>query len=319
MTQAKYAYIEDLSAPGESVHLIFGAAFAYGLEVARRMFHDNGASAQDAVTAGMQAAEGMYGDFEPPHKSPKTRDAVGKAVRYYFTIWPLDSDPVQPSRGPDGKLRVEWRFKVPIPDLVHPDDRGPIYYVGRSDMIPTMYNMPIIEDDKSATQLGDKWANQWPLDSQFIGYVWAAQHPDADGNPPILLNPQEPGTALIRGVGVYVPKYVKPGTDTPVRKVTESQIANGEVAYDLMTSFGHSQAIVHHSPWIVDRWLRQLKRDIGRLIYAYENDDWDLALHKGACGAYGGCAYQTLCMSQNPDQYKEIHFIKRKWDPLSTV
>lgn len=322
MTQARYRYIEDLSPPGESVHLHFGGSVAYGLEQARRAFHDEHKTVAEAVEIGAQAAWDYYGpDFTAPIKSPKTRENAKLYIRYYFTIWPLDSDAVQPTRAADGSLRVEWRFKFPIPDLIHPDHGGPIYYVGRSDMIATLMNMPTVEDDKSATQLGEKWANQWQLDGQFLGYVWAAQQ---DG----ILVPDQPGTALIRGVGVYTPKFVKPGTESYVKATgadLQEMVQKGEAEYSLLKSFGHSQAIVHHAPWMIARWLRQLKRDVGRLIYAYINDpdgtkgEWDLALDKSSCGGYGGCAYTDLCMSENPEQWKAINFVKRRWDPLETV
>lgn len=317
MTQARYGYIEDLSLPGESVHLVFGGAMATGLEVARLAYYDDKVSHAEAVERGAQAAGEAYGDFETPHRSPKTRANVILAVRYYFTVWPMDTDIVQPIRLNE-KLAVEWKFKVPIPDLIHPDHGGPIYYVGRSDMIPQMNGMVIIEDDKTAGQLGEKWAAQWELDSQFLGYIWAAQQTD-------ILVPEQPGTALIRGVGIYTPKYKKPGNTTYAKNVTESQIESGEVVYSMMDSFGHSQAMVNHAPWMVERWLKQLKRDIGRAIYAYINDpdgskgEWDMALNKTACGGYGGCSYVNLCKAKNPEQWKTVNFIKRKWDPLSTV
>jgi hypothetical protein len=311
-TKAKYAYIEDLSLPGDSVHLHYGGAVAYGLEVVRRAYFDEHLSAEASIEKGANAAWEFYGDFQAPHKSPKTREAARLAIQYYFTIWPIDTDPVQPLRLNDGTLGVEWRFKVPIPDLVHPDHGGPIYFVGRSDQLMLLSGMAGIEDDKTATQLGEKWAGQWQLDGQFLGYVWAAQQQG-------ILLPDQPGTALIRGVGIYQPKYVKPGTVTAVRNVKPEQIESGEVVYDLQSSFGHSQAIVHHTPWMVARWLRQFKRDIGRMIYSYLNEDWDMALDKSACGGYGGCAYTDLCMSQNPEEWKAVNFVKRKWNPLATV
>lgn len=318
LTQARYAYIENLSLPGESVHLHFGGAMAYGLEVARRAFHDEKLSAEAAVAKGAQAAMDYYGDFDPPHKSPKTRENVGRAIQYYFTIWPLDSDPVQPSRSNDGGLRVEWRFKHPLPDLTHPDHGGPIYFVGRSDMLPEIGGFLHIEDDKSASQLGEKWGQQWKLDAQFIGYIWAAQQSG-------ILVPEEPGHALIRGVGIYSPKYVRKSTGAKLKQVTQDMIDSGEAVYDMMSSFGYAQQMVSHAPHMVARWLRETQRIVRRMIYAYLNDphgdkgEWDMALDKAACGHMGGCSFTGLCVSQNPDQWKAINFIERKWDPLETV
>jgi len=313
LTQAKYAYTEDLSAPGDSVHLHFGGAVAAGLEETRRAYHDGGFPPFEAVAMGAARAEEYYGDFEPPFKSPKTRDAAGKAIVYYFHTWPIDTDSVQPTRDSKGELRVEWRFKVPIPDLMHPDHGGPIYLVGRSDMIPTLQGMVIIEDDKTAGQLGASWVEQWTMDSQPTTYIWAAQQ---EG----ILVPTETGTALFRGVGIYTPKYIKTGTDTPVKGDKDEDIESGKVIYSLEHSFGHSQAIIYRTPWMVARWLDQLKIDVDRLIYAYMNDQWTLALHKSACAAYGKpCPFVPLCSSEHPEQWKAVNFVKRKWNPLETV
>lgn len=318
-TQARYAYFENLSAAGDSVHLHYGGAVATGLEVARRMFHDHGLPAAEAVARGAAAAEAFYGDFEPPHKSPKTRVNAGRYITYYFTIWPLDSDPLQPTRGADGHLRVEWRFKHPIPDLTHPDTGGPIYLVGRSDMIPELYNMPLVEDDKSTSQLGEKWGKQWPLDSQFMGYIWAAQK---DG----ILVPEQPGAAMIRGVGVYTPKYSRPGSDEVLKKVKPEEIADGRAVYNIMKSFGHAQEMVYHAPFMIERWLRETQKVIRRLIHAYLNDPtgergmWDMALDKHACAPMNNpCPFTVLCASENPEQWKEVNFVKRVWNPLDTV
>ena len=40
-------------------------------------------------------------------------------------------------------------------------------------MIVELNNGLFIEDDKTASQLGSKWANQWEMRSQFSGYTWA--------------------------------------------------------------------------------------------------------------------------------------------------
>jgi hypothetical protein len=42
-----------------------------------------------------------------------------------------------------------------------------------------------------------------------------------------------------------------------------------------------------------------------------------MALDKAICGQYGGCAYRKLCMSQNPDQWIEIDFSPRNWNPCA--
>jgi hypothetical protein len=307
-TQARYGYIEDLHPVGESVHLHFGGCYADGLEVARRAFHEEGVAAPEAVERGALVAWEKYGDFEPPAKSPKTREAVREAVRYAFTVWPLAHDNYRPHV-------MEWRFRVPIPGLVHPDDGGDIYYVGRPDTYGDISEVMTVHDDKTATSLGNSWAKQWELDSQFTGYWWAGQQlgklPRGGANP-----------VLIRGVSVLSAKYdeVADPEGPHVRLTPKKQIEKQfRLDYNRMGSFGHSQALVYRPDWMIDRWLKQLVRDIGRMIHSYLNGEWDLALHKNACAAYGGCPYTILCGSQNPEQWVAMNFIKRKWDPMAVV
>ena len=309
-TQARRAYIEDLSPIGESVHLHAGAAFAEGLEVARRAYHEGGVEPAAAVAEGQAALALYYGDFEAPQKSPKTRANMEQALAYYFAMWPLATDTYRPRK-------MEWRFQVPIPELVHPDTQEPILYVGRPDTYGDIGEVACIEDDKTATSLGASWEKQWHLDSQFTGYWWAAQE--------LGVLPRGGANAvLIRGCSILQPKFIEvedPAGD--IIKMTGRGKAKIETRfrqqYDRDASFGHSQALVYRPQWMIDRWLRQLQRDVRRMIDSYLNDEWDYALHKNACAAYGGCSYHDLCMSEHPEQWVALNYVKRKWDPLAVV
>jgi hypothetical protein len=53
-----------------------------------------------------------------------------------------------------------------------------------------------VEDDKTATQLGDSWTRQWELRSQFTGYCWAAREAGISVN-----------GVLVRGVSILKTKY----------------------------------------------------------------------------------------------------------------
>lgn len=306
--QTNYGHVQHLHPAGESVHLYAGAAYADGLEAARRAFFERGVPAPEAVEIGAARAAEVYGDFAPPEGHAKSREAVAEAIRYAFTQWPLGADTYRP-------LKMEWRFRVPIPGLTHPDTQGPIYYVGRPDTYGTIGEAFAVHDDKTATSLGASWMRQWELDSQFTGYWWAAQQTGAlpvGGSNPVLIR----GVAFLKAKfdEVEVPEGT-PGA-TPVVLKTKTKFVTRE--YNRNDSFGHAQALVYRPQWMIERWLRQLKRDVGRMIHAYLNDEWDYALHKGACAAYGGCPYTLLCGSEHPEQWKG-NYVVRKWDPLAVV
>lgn len=314
--QANYGYIQDLHPVGESVHLVAGGAFAAGLEAMRRAFYEDRCTQEDALAAAQTAAAAAYGDFQPPAKSTKTREAVVEALAYYASVWPLAHDAYRPRL-------MEWRFRRVIPDLVHPDDGGPIYYVGRPDTLGDLGAVHVVEDDKTATTLGKGWANQWKLDSQFTGYRWAAQTPGPGGEPP-LLNPDGNGAVLIRGVSFLAPKFDE--VEDPMGSIVKTEgrgaakvTKNYSLVYTREGSFGHAQVLVYRPQWQIDRWLRQLQRDVRRMIYAYLNNEWDYALHKNACAAYGGCPYTTLCESEHPEQWIPLNYVVRKWDPMAVV
>lgn len=188
-------YMEHWKPQGESVHLVAGAAFARGLEVARREFYERGMSAEDAIAAGIGALLAAYGDFNAPEGSAKTPERMAGAMEYYFDVHPLASDPAAPLELPSGKRAIEFSFAQPLP-FDHPQSGDPILYTGRSDMICTFADGIYIEDDKTASQLGASWSKQWDLRSQFTGYCWAARQAAIPVN-----------GVLVRGISILKTKY----------------------------------------------------------------------------------------------------------------
>ena len=160
-----------------STDLHAGKAWASGLEVARMAFYYDKKEVAEAMALGLQAMIAAYGDFEPPpHKMNKSLERLIQAFKYYGQAFPLDTDPVQPYIGPNNKPMVEFSFALPLSEtLVHPETGEPIIYTGRADMVATYAGALSIYDDKTTSQLGPKWGNQWNRRSQFTGYTWAAR------------------------------------------------------------------------------------------------------------------------------------------------
>lgn len=277
-TYAMYQHIEHLRPAGsESVDLLFGAAFATGVETARKLFWqlpggEGDAIPADAVDAGIAAALAHYGDFVAPDKSFKTPDRLAGALRYYFEQWPLGADGLTPLPG-----GIECSFKVELP-VKHPDHDGGIFYAGRYDMAATDSAGRIyVVDEKTASRLGDTWAAKWDMDSQMTGYIWSKKQ-------------ELPGAevmAQIRGISI------------------------------LSRDYGHVEISIVCAQWRIDRWYQQLLRDVRRMVAAYESNEWDMAMHENSCTAYNrACEYTRLCTSPNPerlmDQYQRV-----VWDPLA--
>jgi hypothetical protein len=109
----------------------------------------------------------------------------------YILQYPPAEDDVKPANL-NGEPAVEFTFALPIPGVLHPQTGEPLLYAGRFDMLADYRGMLMIYDDKTASQLGEGWRNQWRMASQFTGYMWAARQFD--------LNVQG---VIIRGIGIY--------------------------------------------------------------------------------------------------------------------
>lgn len=279
-TSFKYSYVDNLATKAESVHLIAGGAFARGLEVARNKFYGENASAGEAMEAAAYAAIEEYGDFITPSAplsgSNKTLENVIKALGFYFTKWPMQSDYIQPWRKADGSPCVEFSASIPLEDVRHPVTGDPIIYCGRFDLLGSYNDLCFIVDEKTTSQLGNSWLNNWHLRSQQTGYVWMAReygYPVAG--------------AIIRGISF------------------------------LKNSFGDAEVIEYRPEWQIVRWKNQLEKDIKRAIEAWKNDDWDLALDT-ACTNYGGCPFQKLCLSNDPETWYG-EYTTRTWSPIKML
>lgn len=180
---------------GQSVHLVAGKAFAAGIEVARDEFFTNGKSVEDAVAIGVGALWREYGDFQEPPDSPKGPLRMAGALEFYFAQYPLGADGAPPHRFSGGKRGIEFSFCEPL-DIRHPETGDPILYSGRADMVADAFGGRFIYDEKTASQLGKSWLNQWDHRSQFTSYCWGLR---AHGI--------KPTGVVVRGVSILKDSY----------------------------------------------------------------------------------------------------------------
>jgi hypothetical protein len=192
--KAELEYFQHWKPRAQNVHLHAGAAFAHGLEAARRAFHIDKLSDSEAVAVGLRALMEFYGDFTPPEGSAKTLDRMAGALEFYFDKYPLPTDPAQPILVGD-KHGIEFSFAEPLP-ISHPETGEPLIWCGRADQVVSYAGGTYISDEKTTTSLGSSWARQWDLRSQFTGYCWAARRAGlrVDG-------------VLVRGISILKTKY----------------------------------------------------------------------------------------------------------------
>lgn len=181
-------FVQGFRPKGLSVDLHAGACFASALENVYREVHLKKKSLDDALLVAEAQYEIQWGDFEIPEwkKTSKTKDRVWEAVLDYFATYSPLTDHVQPYFASDGKPTFEYTFAIPlepyhsVPENIegikcfpeHPDG-GPFLYCGRFDMLGSLFNRPVVRDEKTTTSIGDRWAEQWDLRGQFLGYKWA--------------------------------------------------------------------------------------------------------------------------------------------------
>ncbi len=193
--KALLEYFRHFKPKSPSVHLHAGAAYAHGMEAARRAFYIEGQPEEDCIALGVGALLTYYGDFPCPEDSAKSAGRMAGALEYYFSRYPLHQDKAIPITMPDGKLGIEFSFAEPI-DVNHPVTGDPILFVGRLDMLAQYAGARYGEDDKTTSQLGASWPKQWDLRSQFTSYCWGA----GKAGYPLA-------GFLIRGVSILKTKY----------------------------------------------------------------------------------------------------------------
>lgn len=178
-----------------NVHLHAGAAYAKGLEAARRAFFEHSKGTNEAEALGIKALIEAYGAFECPEDSAKSLPRMIGALEFYFSAYPLDQEQAIPAQITQNTRGIEFSFAEPI-DIAHPQTGNPLIYCGRMDAIVDFAGARYGLDDKTTSQLGASWPKQWDLRSQFTGYCFGA----AKAGVPLQ-------GFLIRGVSVLKSRY----------------------------------------------------------------------------------------------------------------
>lgn len=160
--KAYLGYIEHWKPHFPSVHLIAGGAFAKGIEIARKAFYEQGRNQEDSEALGLLALVENYGSFECPPESAKSLERMCGALEFYLSNYPLGSDGAEPITLPTGRRGIEFSFLEPL-DLMHPTSGDPLLFSGRADMVASFAGGVYNFDEKTTTQLGAKWADQWDL------------------------------------------------------------------------------------------------------------------------------------------------------------
>lgn len=171
---------------------------------------------------------------------------------------------------------IEFSFAIPLP-ILHPVTGEPILYTGRFDMLA--------EEQKSGSLfiVDEKTATQ-------LGASWSKQW-DLD--------------AQFTGYHFGAKAFGKPVAGAVIRGVSI-----------LKTKYDSVECHISRSNFAIERWYKQLLRDVQRMIEIWRSNEFSYQLDKGSCGAYGGCSYAILCNSQEPERWIPVNFEPRVWHPM---
>lgn len=281
-------YMEHWKPKGDSVHLVAGKAFADGIEKARKAFYEQGKPQSEAVAIGLGALIASYGTFECPPDSAKSLERTCGALEYYFSQYPLGADGALPLDIGGGRKSIEFSFAEPI-RVLHPVSGDPLLYTGRADMVATFAGAVYAFDEKTTSSLGNSWAKQWDMRSQFTGYTWAGRRAGFATQ-----------GVIVRGVSILKTKF---DTMQVVATRSEWEIERWERALNATVE----QMI---ASWRLHNHLA----DAGEDQLALEAFDYNL---DHACSEYGGCPFLIICKSPRPADWLPNYFERRVWDPLS--
>lgn len=86
----------------------------------------------------------------------------------------------------------------------------------------------------------------------------------------------------------------------------------------LKTKYDTKETVTYRPAWMVERGIRQLERDVRRMIRCWEEGIWDLNLDH-SCSDFGGCSFRQICLVQDGKPFLEADFQRRAWNPLTRM
>lgn len=276
------SYVEHWKPKDDSVHLVAGGAFAKGIETARKAFFEG---------------EG-FGDTQCEKGDSETAQLLGlRALMEHYGDFQPPADSAKSLERTAGALEfyyANYPFGMDGTDPVtFPGGRRGIEF---SFAEPLPFAHPVTGDPILYTGRADMVAHfaggTFVFDEKTasqLGASWSRQWELRSQFTGYVWAAQRAGLgvqgAVVRGVSILKTKY-----DT-------------------------QQAITYRSPYEIERWLQQVQRDLKRMQECWEAGWWDFDLDH-ACAEYGGCGFQRVCKSSDPDTWLPMYFEQKVWDPL---
>jgi len=165
-TAATLRYGWGLTAKAEKAALLAGTAFHRAAE-----YHLNGA----AVGQSLAAFDGVYQTWAQVNVAADDKLAW-QNTRLITQKW-IEAHPIVDAttgevKGWPFRLQVvEVPFEVPLTTV----DGVEVLFVGRMDVVGEYLGGYVVVDHKTTGFINSMWTDQWGMDGQVTGYIWAAR------------------------------------------------------------------------------------------------------------------------------------------------
>lgn len=292
-----YSSVRKLTPRGSNIHLSAGGAYASALEAFRKTYyaplalHSDITQEEKVELFHHAAAEGLlaliisYKNFLDFEEETKNLYRTCKAYESYLHFFHPTRDHLTPVLI-QNQPAVETSFAVPISNTEHPVTKSPIIFCGKMDLVARVKDgIPgaggdsvHIVDDKTSSQMGANYTNQFQHRSQFTGYGWALMQYGFKVAG-ILVR----GTAILKTETRHQPVWL----ERPLY-----MIAEWETRLRALLSLRHK--------YFEEKYWPQ---------YGMEVD---------ACQPYHrNCKFFPLCNSKNPEAWIETEYEKNTWNPIN--
>lgn len=279
-TKGYWEFMRNLRGGGVSIDLIAGGSFARGLEVTRKLYYGAGRPWTESLEEGMQAALSEYTTELGVNGIPEGKE----------------------KKGPDRVIQaMDYYFEQWHPDKDHIQphmdslDQPMVEY---TFSIPLPYRHPVTGNPLV-------YAGRFDM----VG-VYTKQIVGLDEKTTSQLGPTWAAKWNLRGqFAGYVwamRQFNLPAIGMIVRGVSF-----------LSKGFGHAESLQMRTEWQVETWKNQMYRTVERMLEAYASGWFDQVFAE-ACSNYGGCPFQKLCSTPNPESWTEAYVVK-KWNPLARI
>lgn len=287
--QGFYAHHLHLRREEPSIHLHFGKCVAAGLETTRKAYWGAGLSATEAVAAGCRRILEEWGDFTIPEN-------IAHTLAGYKTL--------------DAALDALTSYFERFP--LGSDSIKPLMLDGEP-AVEKSFALPIPDCFHPETGEPLLYSGRFDMLALYHNAAFVV-----DEKTSLRLGSSWASSWTMRGqMTGYVWGSRLWNVSTQGCIIRGIGILKGSISFE--------EAIVSRPAWHVDAWLRQLVRDVRRMIDHWEaykqlyreqpHLAWDQAFDQ-ACSSYGGCGYVPLCDTEDPERWYG-DYIVAPWNPLT--